>query len=138
MTRYINNLCAIVAVLVLSVGCANQKPLPFELVDANSSMNKGTIFPDGQRIEATIDGQLYTGFYLVATQVAYSETFGGWRSGPRDTVTTSSSNSVRAHLVSPKGEQLNCEFLFESRQAIGECKSPSGKIFQLAADGLKK
>ena len=136
MTTYLKTLSACIASLTLVAGCGTPQPLPFQLVDSESNVQKGTIFPDVQRIEAMIDGQLYKGFYIVANQVAYSETFGGWRASPRDTVTTLSSNSVRAHLVSEKGQQVNCEFLFESRRAIGECRSLSGKIFQLTADGI--
>jgi hypothetical protein len=135
MTSKIKTVCACIAAIVLAAGCASQ-PIPIQLIDSESGINKGTIYPDGQRIEAKIDGQFYKGFYIVAAQVAYSETFGGWRSGPRDTVTTASSNSGRAHLTSDKGQQLSCEFLFESQRAIGECRSPTGKTFQLTADGV--
>ena len=136
MTIHLKTLCAGLSVLVLAAGCASQQPLPFQLVDSESKIHKGTFFPDGQRIEAMIDGKLYKGFYIIATQIAYSETLGGWRGGPRETVTTATSNSAKAHMASDNGSQLNCTFLFESKQAIGECKSPAGKIFQLTADGI--
>jgi hypothetical protein len=45
-----------------------------------------------------------------------------------------SSNSARAHLTADDGQQLSCEFVFESRRAIGECRSPAGAVFQLIAD----
>src|SRR5450631_1576071 len=103
MTSNFKTLSTCIIAFVLTVGCATPKPVPFQLVDSDSSIQKGTIFPDGQRMEALIDGQLYKGFYIVATQVSYSETLGGRRYGPLDTVTTSSSNSVRAQLTSDKG-----------------------------------
>jgi hypothetical protein len=134
MTSNFKTIFACVTAIALTAGCASQ-PVPFQLVDSESAINKGTIYPDGQRIEAIIDGQSYKGFYIIATQVAFSETFGGWRFGPHDTVTTSSSNSGRAQLASDKGQQLSCEFLFESKRAIGVCRSPAGKSFQLTADG---
>jgi hypothetical protein len=135
MTSNFKTICAGIAATLLVAGCASQ-PIPFQLIDSESGINTGTIFPDGQRIEAIIEGQSYKGFYIVASQVAYSETFGGWRYGPHDTVTTSSSNSGRAQLTSDKGQHLSCEFLFESKRAIGACRSPAGKVFQLTADGI--
>ena len=135
MTKHLKTITACIFVLVLAVGCATPQPVPFQLVDSESRIQKGTIFPDRQRIEVLVDGQLYRGFYIVATGAARSETFGGWRSFPRDTVTTYSSNSARAQLTSDKGQRLSCEFLFESRRAIGECRSPAGAVFQLIADG---
>jgi hypothetical protein len=135
MTRYFRTICSGLLVLATATGCAAPRPVPFQLVDSESRVQKGMIFPGKQLIEARIDGQLYKGFYIFATGEAYSETFGGWRSFPRDTQTTFSSNSARAQLVSDKGQRLSCEFLFESRRAIGECRSPAGVVFQLIADG---
>ncbi len=134
MTTNLKTVGACIFSLALMVGCGTPQPVPFQLVDPASSIQKGTIFPDGQRIEAVIDGQLYKGFYIVAGQMAYSDTLGG-RLSSRYTVTTSTSNSVRAQMASDKGQHLSCEFLFESRRAIGECKSPAGRIYQLNADG---
>lgn len=135
MTIHIKTISACILILALAAGCATPKPVPFQLVDSESRIQKGTIFPDRRRIEVMVDGQLYKGFYIFANGEAYSETFGGWRSFPRDTVTTYSSNSARAQLASDKGQRLSCEFLFESRRAIGECRSPAGAVFQLIADG---
>lgn len=122
-------------VLALVAGCATPQPVPFHLIDSESRIQKGTIFTDSQRLEVMIEGQLYKGFYIFANGAAHSETFGGWRSYPRETVTTYSSNSVRAQLATDNGQRLSCEFLFESRRAIGECRSPAGTVFQLVADG---
>ena len=134
MTRHLKTLCSWLFAVAAVTGCAAPKPLPFQLVDSESRVQKGTLFPGKQLIEATVDGQLYKGFYIFANGEAYSETFGGWRSFPRDTQTTFTSNSARAQLVSDKGQRLTCEFLFESRRAIGECRSPAGAIFQLIAN----
>jgi hypothetical protein len=135
MKNHLKALSASLCVVALVAGCATLQPVPFQLVDSTSAVQKGMIFPDRQSIEVTIDGQQYKGFYLVAAGAAYSETFGGWRRGPNQSVTTYSSNSARAHLSSDKGQRLNCEFLFEGRQAIGECKTPAGVTYQLSADG---
>ncbi len=136
MTIKLKTIGASLATLVLVVGCGTPQPVPFQLVDPASKVQNGTIFPDGQRIEAVIDGQLYKGFYIVAGDVAYSETIGG-RFYPIDTVTTSVSNRARAQMASDSGQRLTCEFLLESRRAIGECRSLTGSVFQLTADGVK-
>jgi hypothetical protein len=120
--------------LAMVTGCAAPQPVPFQLVDAASKIQKGTLFPGDQRIEAVIDGQLYKGFYMVASGVAHSQTFGARQPLSRNTVATFSSNSVRAQLVSDQGQRLLCDFLFESRRAIGECRSTAGAVYQLSAD----
>lgn len=135
MTKHLKTISTGIFVLVAMAGCAAPQPVPFQLIDTASNVQKGTIFPDRQLIEVKVDGQLYKGFYIFANGYAQSQTYGGWRSMPRDTVTTYSSNSVRAQLKSENGQHLNCEFLFEARRAIGECKSPTGTVFQLTADG---
>jgi hypothetical protein len=135
MNNHLKVITACVCVVALAAGCATPRPVPFQLIDSASAVQKGTIFPDRQRIEVTIDGQQYKGFYLVATGTGYSESFGSWRHGPIQSVTTYSSNAVRAHLSSEKGQRLSCEFLFEERRAIGECKTPAGVTYQLSADG---
>lgn len=135
MTKHLKTISSCLFLVAAATGCAAPKPLPFQLVDSESRVQKGMLFPGRQLIEAKVDGQLYKGFYIFASGEAYSETFGGWRSFPRDTQTVFSSNSARAQLVSDKGQRLSCEFLFESRRAIGECRSPSGTVFQLIADG---
>ncbi|MDO8346928.1 MAG: hypothetical protein Q7S85_03440 [Rugosibacter sp.] len=121
--------------LSLAGGCAAPQPLPFRLVDSGTEVQNGAFFPDSQRLEARVDGELYSGFYIVATSVAYSQTLDSRRFFPRDTITTVTSNSARAHLVSTEGRQMNCEILFEARRALGECRTPAGKVYQLIADG---
>ena len=133
--KYFKYFSLSLSVLILAVGCATPQPVPFQLLDSSNIIQRGTIIPDGQRIEVVIDGQLYKGFYILGSQVAFSETLGG-RLTPLDTVTTTTSNTARAHLASANGQQLNCEFLFEGKRAIGECKSPEGKVYQLSAGSL--
>jgi len=135
MKNTLKKIFALAIVPVLILGCAAPQPVPFKLVDSESRIQKGTIFPDKGQIEVTVDGQQYKGFYIAATGVAYSESFGGWRSFPRNTVTTYSSNSARAQLVTDSGLRLSCDFLFEDKRAIGQCRSPSGTVYQLVADG---
>jgi hypothetical protein len=135
MKNRLKVISACVCAVVLVSGCAAPQPVPFQLTDSASAIQKGTIFPDKQRIEVTIDGQQYKGFYLVASGTGFSESFGNWRRGPTQSVTTYSSNAVRAHLSSEKGQRLSCEFLFEGGRAIGDCKTPAGVTYQLSADG---
>ena len=135
MINAIKTLMLSVFVAAIAGGCATPLPVPFQLIDSESRTQWGTIFPDSQRIAVTIDGHVFSGFYIVASGEAVSQTLSGRRFLPNDTITTFSSNSARAHLTSDNGQQLSCGFLFESRRAIGECRSPSGAVFQLIADG---
>lgn len=134
MTTVKKHMIAILCVVVLAAGCAASLPVPFQLVDSSSRVQSGTLYLDSQRIEVTVDGHLFSGFFIVANGSAISQTVSGRRLLPSDTITSYSSNSARAHLTSDDGQQLNCEFLYEVRRAVGECRSPSGAIFQLSAD----
>jgi len=109
--------------------------VPFQLVDAASKVQRGSIFTDSQRIEVTVDGHVFNGFYIIASGAAVSHALTGRRLFPSDTVTIFSSNSARAHLTADNGQRLSCDFLLESRRAVGECRSPAGAVFQLIADG---
>jgi len=120
--------------VIAAGGCAAPQPVPFQLVDSLSRVQLGTLYPDAQRIEVTVDGHLFSGFYIVESGSAISQTVSGRRHLPASTITNYFTNSARAHLTSDNGQQLNCEFLYESRRAVGECRSPSGTIFQLGAD----
>lgn len=122
-------------VLLLAIvnlgGCSSPRPMPFQLADSGSRIYQGTLFTDNQRIEVTIDGLQFSGFYIVATGNAFSEPLPDQRFFPGITETTFSTNSARAHLMADNGQQLNCQFLFESSRAVGDCQSPSGAIYQL-------
>jgi len=133
MSKLKNNLI-IIFLLDLVVGCVASPPMPLQLVDSASRMYSGTLNPDSQKLEVTIDGHLFRGVFIVGSGSAVSETLSGRRYLPGETVTYYTSNSARAHLTSDNGKQLNCEFLYEVSHAIGECKSPSGAVFQLSAD----
>lgn len=135
MKKSLARLGAGICVLALAGACATPQPVPFQLVDAASRVQKGIMFTDSQRIEVTVDGQTYTGFYIIASGSAVSHVQAGRRFFPGDTLTTFSLNSARAHLTADNGQRLNCDFLLEYRRAIGECRSPSGAVFQLIADG---
>lgn len=121
----------IIWIAVLLAGCATPPPIAFQLADSNSKIHQGILFNENQRIEVTVDGQRYQGFYLIASGTAISQPLMGRHFMPIDTTTTFSSNSARAHLVSEDGQQLNCQFLVEARRAVGECQSPNGASFQL-------
>lgn len=135
MNNQFKTFSAILCLVALVAGCATPQPVPFQLIDSASVVQKGKLFPDRQRMEVTIDGLQYKGFYMVAAGEAFSQSFGGWRSGPRQSVTNYISNSARAKLTSEKGQHLSCEFLLEGHRAIGECQTPSGAKYQMSADG---
>ena len=133
--KYFRIVCICLSMFILLAGCASKQPVPFQLIDSSAFVSKGSIFFTEQRIEVLVDDQLFKGFIIVASQVSYSETYGG-RLTTLTTVTNSESNSARAHLKSEKGQELYCEFLYEGTRAIGECKSPEGKVYQLSAENI--
>lgn len=135
MAKHLTSWSACLLALVLAGGCATPQPLPFQLVDSASKAQRGTLFLDSQRIEVAIDGHLFSGFYIIASGAAVSHVMGGRWFFPSDTVTTFSSNSARAHLTANNGQRLSCDFLIDSRRAVGECRTPAGAVFQLIADG---
>lgn len=122
------------AAAALLGGCAPLPPVPFELL-GDGQVCHGAFFPSGQRLEATIGGRRFEGFYIVSAGTASSHGWWPYRRLPNDVTTTYSTNSARAMLTSPDGERLSCEFLIEDRRALGECKSTSGKSYQLVAEG---
>lgn len=122
-------------VVVVLAGCAAPQPMPFQLIDPESRIQKGTIFPENHRIEVTVDGHVFSGFYMVATGAAVSQTSGGVWFYPSNTMTTYYSNSARAYLTAENGQQLSCQFLIESAHALGECRTPAGMVYQLIANG---
>lgn len=134
MVKALKTLMTCLFVAVVAGGCVAPQPVPFQLVDSQSRVQWGTLFPDSHRIEVMIDGHAFNGFYIIAGGDAISQTLSGRRFFPSETITTYSSNSARAHMTSDNGQQLSCEFLFESRRAIGECRSPAGAVFQLIAN----
>lgn len=128
-------LATVSACTLALAGCAAPQPLPFRLIDPAAKVHRGTLFPDGQRIEVAVDGLKYGGFYIVATSVGISHPM---MIGPYfapDTVTTYTSNQARAHLTAEGGPPLNCEFLFDGPRAVGECRTPAGVAYQFVAEG---
>jgi hypothetical protein len=124
--------CALALALA---GCAAPQPMPFQLVDPAAKVHRGTLFPETRGIEAVIDGRKYSGFYIVASGMAISHPM---PMGPYfypDTVTTYSSNEVRAHLTAEGGRRLACHFFVDGPRAAGECRSPEGTVYQLVAEG---
>jgi hypothetical protein len=136
MTRPLKSLLTPLTIFAFLAGCAASTPVPFQLIDAASKVQKGSLFTDNHRIEVTVDGHLFSGFYIVASSAAFSQTIPTRRYYPRETLTTFISNSARAHLTSNIGQRLSCEFLLEAKRALGECKTPAGATFQLVADGI--
>lgn len=133
MTKTLKAWMTCLFVVTVAAGCA-APPIPFQLIDSESRVQWGTIYPNTRRIEVTVDGHVFNGFYIVASGEAVSDTLSGRRFFPSETFTTYSSNAARAHLSAENGQQLSCKFLFESKRAIGECRTPAGAVFQLIAD----
>lgn len=122
---------ALLCLLPLATGCAPLAPVPFELLDTHQQVFHGRFYPADQRIDASIDGKQYSGFYIIASGTAMSQGLWPRRGFPAETVTTFSSNSARATLSSVDGERLSCEFLFDGDRALGECKGADNRNYQL-------
>ena len=114
--------------------CAAPAPVDFSLVGPDNDKHVGTFQPANQAVEVWIGDIRYQGFYILSTSV---ETVlmppTRFMRFPRDSTVVSRSNTARAHLVGSDGAHLNCEFLFEGNRAIGECRSPGGRVYQLVA-----
>jgi hypothetical protein len=137
--------------VLLLAGCATPpQPLPFDLVGKGSTVHRGLFKPADGSIEVRIDNRVYTGFYVTSvstarsTNVGFGVGYGGWgRYGgygmygayPSETWTTVSNNSGKAYLQSAEGDKLNCDFMYEGRRLLGECRSPdTGAVFQMVAN----
>lgn len=125
---------AVVLLAALLYGCAAEPPIPFQLIDATSTSFNGSFDGRSQAMEVFIGETRYLGFYVIGTGVATApQPWFPRRGFPIDMTTTFRTNTARAHLQSANGRHLNCEFNFEGRRAIGECRTPEGTRYQLVA-----
>ena len=111
-------------------GCAPLPPLPFSLID-RGQVYQGTMLQSDRRIDVDIGAKHFRGYYLLAQGTAYFSGIGWRRTYGYDNRTNFISNTARASLSSADGEWLNCEFIVDDGQAIGECKSTNGQSYQL-------
>lgn len=136
------------AAAALLAGCATTpQPLPFDLVGKGSAMHRGLFKPADGSVEVRVNNKVYTGFYVTSvstarsTNVGFGVGYGGYgRYGmygayPSETWTTVSNNSGKAFLQSADGDKLNCDFMYEGRRLLGECRSPdTGAVYQMVAN----
>lgn len=150
MSRNRFHLLPIAAMLVLA-GCATApQPLPFDLVGKGNTVHRGLFKPADGSIDVRINNKVYTGFYVTSVSTARSTTM-GWGVGyggygrygyggaygayPSETWTTVSNNSGKAFLQSGDGDKLNCDFMYEGRRLLGECRSLDGSVvYQMVAN----
>jgi len=116
-------------------GCATS-PILFQLIDDHSNTYAGSYDPKDRSMDVTINKKAFHGFYIVShgTAVGTSNVFGR-RFHTVDTFSDVTSNSAKAYMSATDGEKITCDFLFEDRRAVGECKSSFGNIYQLVAEG---
>lgn len=141
-------LTASLAAAALLAGCATTpQPLPFDLVGKGATVHRGLFKPADGSIDVRINNKVYTGFYVTSvstarsTNVGFGVGYGGYgRYGmygayPAETWTTVSNNSGKAFLQSADGDKLNCDFMYEGRRLLGECRSPdTGAVYQMVAN----
>lgn len=139
---------ALLALLFLGACATTPQPLPFDLVGKGTTAHRGLFKPADGSIEARINGKVYTGFYVTSVSTARSTSVGvgmgygrygyrgyGYGAFPSETWTTISNNSGKAYLQSADGDKLNCDFIFEGRRLLGECRSPdNGAVYQMVAN----
>lgn len=118
-------------------GCAAAPPVPFQIIDDKAVAYTGTYQTSNQQMDIRIAGQSFHGFYIVAsgTNVSITQSASARRFRSYETVTNVSSNSARALLTASGGERITCNFLFEDRRAVGDCKSSTGRHYQFIATG---
>ena len=138
------------AVLILA-GCATTpQPLPFDLLGKGNTVYRGLFKPADSSVEVRINNKVYTGFYVTSTTTARSSSvgfgigygsygrYGGYGMAgayPSETWTTINNNTGKAYLQSGDGDKLNCDFMYEGRRLLGECRSPeSGVTYQMVAN----
>lgn len=87
--------------------------------------------PVSKSISTTIDGETYSGTYVLSRSFGTASGF----SGTTYTTTTFSSTSAqgRALLTSPSGKVLRCEFMVDGLKALGQCQDAQGAIYDLTA-----
>jgi hypothetical protein len=148
MSRIVRLLAPATAILLLA-GCATTpQPLPFDLLDKGNVVHRGLFKPADGSMEVRINNKVYTGFYVTSTSTARSTNmgfgvgyggfgrygYGMYGAYPSETWTTVSNNSGKAHLQNAEGDRLNCDFMFEGRRLLGECRSPQGAVYQMVAN----
>ena len=143
------SLLPLVATLAMA-GCATApQPLPFDLVGKGNVVHRGLFKPADGSIDVRINNKVYTGFYVTSVSTARSTTmgfglgygsygrygYGAYGAYPSETWTTVSNNSGKAFLQSADGDKLNCDFMYEGRRLLGECRSPdNGVVYQMVAN----
>lgn len=143
-------LLAVPLATALLAGCATTpQPLPFDLVGKGAAVHRGLFRPADGSVDVRVNDKVYTGFYVTSVSTARSSSvgfgvgYGGYgRYGygmygayPSETWTTVSNNSGKAFLQSADGDKLNCDFMYEGRRLLGECRSPdTGAVYQMVAN----
>jgi hypothetical protein len=140
---------AVIAAALLAACATTPQPLPFDLVGKGSTVHRGLFKPADGSIDVRINNKVYTGFYVTSVSTARSTNmgfgvgYGGYgRYGygmygayPSETWTTVSNNTGKAYLQSADGDKLNCDFMYEGRRLLGECRSPdTGAVYQMVAN----
>ncbi len=125
----------IVVFLLLSVTACVMAPEHFQLYGSEQQRWQGVLYPDHERIETTINGRHFQGFYIVSRGTAVTTTPEILFGFPpfMNNMVDISMNSARASMVSEDGMHLSCKFLFQGKRLLGECTGPEGEHYQLVA-----
>lgn len=120
----------LLAVLLMS-GCAGN----LILIDKDSKQFSGQFNSLSKTLEVSINGKLFSGFYITNASVAISNSqINSTRSTANaNTQTFYGGDTGRAVLRAADGETIQCEFNYQGMKAIGSCLNATGERYQLIA-----
>ncbi|MES2208252.1 MAG: hypothetical protein V4525_15825 [Pseudomonadota bacterium] len=137
MLKTLTNKFTLLGFSIVLAGCASLPPVLFQLIDDHSNTYAGFYDSNDRHISVAINKKQFNGFYIVSRGTTAGTALVGYgrRIHAVDTFSEVTSNSAKAYMSAVDGEKITCDFLFEGRQAVGECKSSFGKQYQFVADG---
>lgn len=103
----------------------------------NGKAHAGTWNAASRTMEATIDGQKYTGSFTQNTSVGFGQSFGTAYSGGRTALGTGfgttvvSNGSGQALMTSADGKVIQCVFQAMAGRGQGQCEALDGRRFFL-------
>lgn len=122
------NLCAVLAAVSLT-GCA----LPLRLLE-DGKMHQGLFSPASRSMEATIDGDRYSGPISQGMTVGFGTAFSGGRTAFGTGI--GSSNQWQGMMLNKDRKVINCQFQAMLGAGTGMCESMDGRRFALVIGDL--
>lgn len=115
---------AVLAAVVALAGCAGTGQLLRDGAAYPFTFNAAT-----KTMTTTIDGDTYSGSYILNSGVGTASGFAGGRFATMTVV--GSATQGRSMLTSPSGKVLRCEFAVQGMSAIGQCQDSQNRMYDL-------